>query len=205
MNLKRLLPIYVATVAVLCCLNSTVYADEEADRAALRLILTNYMDAVNSGQVSKLAPFLSKEVTVVMVTGEEVKGLEGLEAYWKKIQDLIGPGGSYHVTVNVDKTDFYGEAAISRGNTEDVVRLGNGKELPFSSRWTSVCRKEDGAWRVIRMQAAMNPVDNVFISLKGQRDKLAFGIGGVVAGVIINFAIQFLRRGRKCEPQKAPG
>jgi ketosteroid isomerase-like protein len=129
-----------------------------------------------------------------MVTGEEVKGLEGLESYWKKIQDLIGAGGSYHVTVNVDKTDFYGDAAISRGNTEDVVRLASGKELPFSSRWTAVCRQEDGAWKVIRMQAAMNPVDNVFISLKTRRDKLLFGIGGLVAGAILALAFQSFRR-----------
>ena len=203
MNMKCLLPIHVVTVAILCCLNSTAHADEEADRAALRLILTNYMDAVNSGKVSKLAPFLSKDVTGVMVTGEEVKGLEGLESYWKKIQGLIGPDGRYHVTVNVDKTDFYGDAAISRGNTEDVVRLGSGKELPFGSRWTSVCRKEDGVWRVVRMQAAMNPVDNVFVSLKSQRDKLAFGVGGLVAGAILAFAIQSLRRRPGPEPAKA--
>ncbi len=203
MNMKCRLPIQVVTVAILCCLNSTVHADEEADRAALRLILTNYMDAVNSGNVSKLAPFLSKDVTGVMVTGEEVKGLDGLESYWKKIQDLIGPGGRYHVTVNVDKTDFYGDAAISRGNTEDVVHLGNGKELPFASHWTSICRRENGAWKVIRMQAAMNPVDNVFVSLKSQRDKLAFGVGGLVVGALLAFAIQSLRRHPGREPAKA--
>src|SRR5215472_6671728 len=105
------------TCVILCAVGSPVRADEESDRAALRMIRTNYMEAVNSGDPSKMAPFLSKEVTGVMVTGEEVKGLDGLVAYWKKIQDLIGTGGSYHVAVNVDKTDLYGDIAVSRGST----------------------------------------------------------------------------------------
>src|SRR5437016_3042511 len=105
MTLKHLLPTSVAAFGILCCLNSTARAEREADRAALSSIRTNYMDAVNSGDLSKFTPHLSKGVTGVMVTGEEVKGLEGLQSYWKKIQDLIGPGGSYQVTVNADKTD----------------------------------------------------------------------------------------------------
>jgi hypothetical protein len=51
-----------------------------------------------------------------------------LKAYWKQIQDLIGPGGSYLVTVNVAKTDLYGDVAVSRGDTQDVVQLGSGRE-----------------------------------------------------------------------------
>ena len=194
MKSKRVLLLVIATFGILCCCVPTTRADEEADRAALRLIRTNYMEAIDSGQVAKLAPYLSKDVTGVMVTGEEVKGLDGLEAYWKKIQDLIGPGGSYHVAVNVDKTDLYGDVAVSRGSTEDVVRLGNGKELHFSSYWTSVCHKEEGAWKVVRMEAAMDPVDNVFISLRLQKIKIVYGVGGLVVGVVLVLIIQLARR-----------
>ena len=192
MKMKTLFPAIVVVFVFLLALSSR--ADDASDRAELRLILTNYMDAVNSGDVSKMAPYLSTNVTSVMITGEEVSGLDGLKAYWKKIQDLIGPGGNYHVNVNVDKTDFIGEAAVSRGSTEDVVHLGNGKELPFSSLWTSVCRKEDGKWKVVRMEAAINPVDNVFISLRLQRAKLVYGIGGLIVGVVLAFIVGMLRR-----------
>jgi len=187
--------IYTALTGLIAfVLTSPARADDESDRAGLRLILTNYMDAVNSAAPAKIAPFLSKEVTGVMVTGEEVKGFEGLEAYWRKIQDLIGPGGNYHVTVNVDKTDLFGDIAVSRGNTEDVVRLATGKELRFTSRWTSVCHKEDGAWKVVRMQAAMDPVDNVFISLKQQKTRLSAGAVGLLAGIILTAVVGLLRK-----------
>jgi len=193
MKTRRLLTAILASFGFLCFWNSAARADEEADHAALRMIRTNYMEAVNSGDLSKMASHLSRDVTGVMVTGEEVKGLDGLQSYWKRIQDLIGPGGSYHVTVNVDKTDLSGEVAVSRGNTEDIVRLGSGKELRFNSFWTSVCRKEDGVWKVVRMQASMNPVDNVFVSLNLQKTRLAYGVGGIVAGAILILASRLLK------------
>jgi ketosteroid isomerase-like protein len=202
MKTKQLVPAVAAVFTILCCASLTLRADDEADHTALRMIRTNYEQAVSSGDVSKLAPCLGKDVTGVMVTGEEVKGLEGLESYWKKIQDLIGPGGSYHVTVNADKTDLYGDLAVSRGSTDDVVRLGSGKELTFHSFWTAVCRKEDGVWKVVRMEAAMDPVDNVFISLRLKRAELTYGLGGLVAGAMLVWVIQLLRRCAGPSPAK---
>ena len=139
-------------------------ADEAADHNALRAIKATYEEAVKSGMPAKLAPHVSTNTTGVMVTGEQVEGMAGLESYWKKIQNLIGPGGTYEVAVNVDKTDLFGDLALSRGTTADIVRLGNGKEFKFGSSWSTVCRKEGGAWKVIRMQATMDPVQNPFVS-----------------------------------------
>lgn len=189
MKIIRLLPSIAVALGVFWYFSLVARADDEADRAALRLIRTNYMEAVDSGDLSKIAPYLSKEVTGVMVTGEAVTGLEGLQAYWKKIQDLIGPGGTYNVTLNVEKTDLYGGVAVSHGHTDDVVRLANGKELRFNSYWTAVCRKEDGAWKVVRLEATMNPVDNVFISLRLQKARLVCGFGGVAAGAVLTLAL----------------
>jgi ketosteroid isomerase-like protein len=169
-----------------------VRGDDGADRDALRLIRTNYMEAVNSGDLSKIKNDLSQDVTGVMVTGEPVEGYDDLVAYWKKIQNLIGPGGTYHVTVNVDKTDLFGDVAVSRGTTEESVRLPGGKELDFSSSWTAICHKENDAWKVVRMQATMNPIENVFISLQLQRAKLIYGAIGFIVGILIFAAARFL-------------
>ncbi|HEY3913174.1 MAG TPA: nuclear transport factor 2 family protein [Verrucomicrobiae bacterium] len=203
MKPKQLLPAIFAAALILCGFNPIARADDLADRAALRLIRTNYMEAANSGDLSKIAPYLSKEVTGVMVTGEEIKGFEGLKAYWKKIQNLIGPGGSYHITVNTDDTTLYGNVAVSRGNTEEVVRLATGKELRFSSSWTAVCRKEDGAWKVIRIQATMNPVNNVFVTLNLQKTKFEYGLGGVILGAALFLAISLARRSSRSGPVRA--
>jgi uncharacterized protein (TIGR02246 family) len=173
---------------------SSSRADDEIDRTALRMIRTNYMEAVNSADPSRIAPNLSKDVTGVMVTGEEVKGFDELAAYWKKIQGLMGPGGSYHVTVNVDKTELFGDVALSRGTTDDVVRLGTGKEMPFNSHWTAVCRKENGTWKVLRMQATMDPVDNIFISLRLAKSRITAGGVGFLAGAALTALFVLLKR-----------
>ncbi|MGP8200786.1 MAG: YybH family protein [Limisphaerales bacterium] len=170
--------------------NISVKADEAADRASLRAILTNYVEAVNSGDLSKIKNDLSKDVTGVMVTGKAVEGYDGLVSYWKEIQSLIGTGGTYHVTVNVDKTDLFDDVAISHGTTEETVQLAGGKELEFNGFWTAACHKEDGTWKVVRIQATMNPIDNIFVSLQMKKAKLIYGSAGFVAGAVLVFVMR---------------
>ena len=206
MKIKHMLAVVIATV--LCCLNSIARADDDADRAALRMIRTNYEDAANSGDLSKFKNDLDDQVTGVMVTGEPVTGYDGLVSYWKGIQDLIGPGGSYHVTVNTDNTELFGDVAVSRGATDESVRLASGKELDFSSYWTAVCHKENGNWKVFRMQATLNPVHNVFVALQLGKAKLTYGIGGFVIGVVLVLVLQLLLKKPKGEHApiyKSPG
>ena len=58
-----------------------------------------------------------------------------------------------------------------------------GIEIQFS--WTTVCRRENGGWKIVRMQATMDPVENVFISTRLKMAKLAYGAGGVVIGALL--------------------
>lgn len=196
MKINQILPVIVG---ILLGLSTIARADEEADHAELRMIKTNYESAANAGDPSKFKNDLGAQFTGVMVTGDAVTGYDGLLSYWKDIQNLIGPGGSYHVTVNTDKTDLFGDVAVSRGTTEETVQLPNGKKLDFSSYWTAVCHKENGTWKAFRVQATLNPVHNVFVSLQLERAKLSYGIIGFVAGIILALLLQFLRHKPKTQ------
>ena len=178
---------------------STTRADLESDRAALRVIKAAYEEACKAGDPAKLGPYLAKEVTGVMVTGEEVVGLDGIKAYWAKIQSLMGPGGSYSTTVNVDTTEVFGDVAVSRGTTDDMVRVAGGKEVKFNSRWTSVCHRENGAWKIHRMQASLDPIQNVFIASRVIGAKLTFGIGGGVVGFFLGLLLFRVRKQRQAQ------
>lgn len=175
---------------------ASLHADEEADRASLRTIKAAYEEAVNGRTPLKIAPYLDENVTGVMVTGDPITGLAGLEAYWKKIQDLIGEGGIYQVKVNTEKTDLFGDLAVSYGTTDEIVTLANGKEFKFNSLWNTVCRKENGEWKVIRMQATMDPVSNTFVTAKRSADKFTYAGLGLVAGIVLGMATNLLRRPR---------
>ena len=182
------------------------HADEEADHNALRAIKAAYEAAVNAGDPTRLAPHLATNATAVMVTGEAITGLAGLENYWRKIQTLLGPGGSYHFAANVERTDFYGDLALSRGTTDDLVRLPGGKELKFNSHWTAVCHREPGGWKILRLQATLDPVDNVFVRAKLAATRVAWAAAGVIAGLLLTLLLVRLRsRQSRTHPALPPG
>jgi ketosteroid isomerase-like protein len=177
-------------------------ADVESDRAALRVIKGIYEQACKSGDPQKLAPYLTRDATGVMVTGEEVTGIDGIKAYWAKIQALMGPGGRYSTAINVETTDVFGDTSVSRGTTDDLVHLASGRELRFNTRWTAVCRRENDGWKIHRMQASLDPIQNVFVAARISAAKITFGLGGVVAGFLIAFLL--LRRKSKSTLQASP-
>ncbi len=183
---------------------ATAPGTEEADRAALRVIRAAYEDAAASKSPDKMAPYIATNATAVMVTGDAVDGLQGLKNYWDRIQRLIGENGSYHVKVNVDKTDLFGDLSVSRGTTEEEVRAAGGAEFKFSSLWTAVCQRQNGAWKVIRMQATLNPVHNVFVTAKVRAvkwinrncgfDPGVFGMLFLVLRLVLNRFTRLVRR-----------
>jgi ketosteroid isomerase-like protein len=188
------------TILLALCLMTlplpALHADEETDRAALRAIKAAYEEAVNGRTPLKIAPYLDENVTGVMVTGDPVRGLPGLEAYWRKVQDLIGAEGTYQVKVNTEKTDIFGDIAVSYGTTDETVRLAEGKEFKFNTLWNTVCRRENGEWKVIRMQATMDPVSNAFVSAKLNSAKFTFAGAGLAVGIVLGLSVNLLRRPR---------
>jgi ketosteroid isomerase-like protein len=180
-------------ISTLICLSSLpMKADEEADRAGLRKMRMDYEEAVNTGDLLKIKNSLSPNITGIMLTGKPFEGYQGIVSYWKEVQALIGVGGIYHVTIKSDKTDFYGDVSVSHGTTEEIIRLSTGRQLRFAALWTAICHKEAGLWKVIRIQATMDPVDNVFVALQLKKAKLTFSIIGAVAGIFIFLALRFI-------------
>ena len=178
-------------------LAAPVFADEEAEHAALRKIKAAYEEAVNTDAMQKLEPWLGKDVTGVMVTDEEVHSFAELQAYWLRIKALLGSGGSYTVKVNVDKTDLLGDVAVSRGTTDDTAKTARFGSVNFHSHWTAVLRKDGGEWKVLRLHASMDPLENPFVTARTASRSLAFGGAGVALGLVLGLLLRFAVRARK--------
>jgi len=58
-----------------------VLADQEADHNALRKIRATYEDALNNKRSDKVKPLLADGFTGVMISGEEIKSFEDLQAF----------------------------------------------------------------------------------------------------------------------------
>lgn len=161
----------------------------DAAHAALREIRATYEKAASTGDLAPLKELFAPETSAVMTLGTEVKSFAGLEEHWAHVRGLLGEGGTYQTTLNPEPSLIFGDIALARGTSDDVVRTGDGREFRFQSKWTAVCRQIDGHWKVLRLHASMDPVNNVFTAAFLQNTKLLYGFGGAVLGIVLGFIL----------------
>ena len=185
--------------------SACAFADDQADHEALRKLVDIYEQTIAEAKPDLIKPHLADDFTGVMVTAEEVDSFQSLDAYWKTIQDLLGEGGTYRVTVNIPQPSvIVGDLAYAHGTTEDVATTSAGTEYRFEGRWTAVCRKIDGDWKIVRIHGSMDPIANAFVAaaVKGA-SYTAAGIAGVL-GLAVGIGLTLLvrrRRSQTDEPQ----
>lgn len=170
------------------------WGGEAEDHEALRQLKAQYEDAVNHGQIDRLKPHLAGEFSGVMVTGEPVKGYEELAAYWKRIQDLMGAGGTYTVALDAETSALLGDVAVAQGSARDLVRTEAGKEYRFPSHWTAVLVRREGAWKLLRVQASMDPVGNPFVKAAVKEAAFWSGGGMLALGGLLGWLLGARRR-----------
>ena len=164
-------------------------ADDEVEREALRALLPIYEQAVNQGKLSLLEPFLAPEFTAVVVTGEEIDSFNALNDYWGGIQELLGEDGTYQVKVNVDQPAYLAaETAVATGTTNDKVVTSAGNEFEFTSRWTAVLCNRSGEWKILRIHASMDPINNSFVKMARRTLAWTCGIIASLAGLLAGWS-----------------
>ncbi len=170
-----------------------VLATEE-DKQALRDLRAIYEKAIAERDLNALKPHLASDFTAVMITADEVTGFDGIVAYWAKVEEFIGQGGTYQVSVDPDDSTFEGNLAIAKGRALEKVTLRGGRKLEFTSQWTAIARKEGAAWKLVRIHATIDPVSNPIIDSL-QRFKI-WSVAGVclIVGFIAGLLIRRKRR-----------
>ena len=170
-------------LSLLILLSVPVLATEE-DKVALRNLRGVYEQAIAKRDLAALKPHLAADFTAVMITADEVKGYDGILGYWKKVEGFLGKDGTYQVSIVPDDTIFDGNIAIAKGRArEHVVR--SGRTLDFISQWTAIARKEGAEWKLVRIQASIDPIKNPIITaLQGYKQWL-IGLAALVGGLVI--------------------
>jgi ketosteroid isomerase-like protein len=171
------------TLTLLIALSLPALANED-DKNALRNLRTVYEQAIASRDLTVLKPHLASDFTAVMITAEEIKGFDGIQSYWKKVEDFLGKDGTYQVTIDPDDTIFEGNIAIAKGRAKEHV-IRSGKNLDFISQWTAIARKEGDAWKIVRIQASIDPVGNPIIAVLQGYKQWFIGLAALVGGLII--------------------
>ena len=170
-------------------------AAEEAEWVKIRNIKAIYEDAVNTNQLEKLKPYIAKNFHGGMVNGREARSYDDLVKIVADLRALIGAGGSYHVKVSYEPGTMFGDLAVANGAAEESIVTGTGKRFEPTSTWLVNLIKEDGEWKLYRVQATMDPVNNVFVRDTVKYTSIFFGGGGVLVGAILGaLAIRAFRR-----------
>ncbi|MEO7651105.1 MAG: nuclear transport factor 2 family protein [Bryobacteraceae bacterium] len=166
----------------------------DSEWAKIRQLESVYEEAVTKNDVEKLRPIVAKGFHGVLVNGREVNGFDDLVTANQEIRQLIGAGGVYRIKISHKPGTMIGDVAIAHGTADEMVKTGGGKEFSFQSFWTVNLIKEDGQWKLFRIQATLDPVNNVFVKDTLKFVQIAFGAGGIVLGVLAGFVLRGLRR-----------
>lgn len=175
----------------------------EADHEALRQLRAEYERAIREDQIGILRSHLHTDFHGVMVTGHAVDSFDELEQYWRDIKSLIGEGGTYTTTVNPELSDFVGDIGLARGTTDDVLVTSNGQEFTFRTLWTAVLQRQDGQWKIRRLQGSMDPVNNPFVREFSRRavwTTAASGGAGLSVGLLLGWIWGRRRSGQPAVP-----
>src|SRR5947208_11523187 len=160
-------------------------AAEEAEWVKIRNIKAIYEEAVNTNQLEKLKPYIAKNFHGVMVNGREARSYDGLVKIVADLRALIGAGGSYHVKISYEPGTMFGDLAVANGAAEETIVTGSGKRFEPASTWLVNLIKENGEWKLYRVQATMDPVSNVFVLDTVNYTRIFFGGGGILAGALL--------------------
>jgi ketosteroid isomerase-like protein len=181
------------------CLAAPVLAqeDNEADHQALREMKAVFEKAASENNLDLLKPYVPAEFSAVTYTDREFTDFEAFKTRWQKTRDEIVGTGSYKVTLKPERSKIYGDIAIARGDSDNVLVNSAGKKFEFTSHWTAVCRKIDGQWKIERVHSSLDPFGNPMLvdGVKGKITQYASlaGVGGLVIGGLVAF---LLARGR---------
>jgi ketosteroid isomerase-like protein len=164
--------------------------DEEKLHAELRNLNVAYENAINSGDLSALAPIFTPETSGVVVDNQVFKTLADLKEIYTRFHAEF-PGTTYHITMDPDRSQIYGNIAVAHGRCQETVTMPAGS-FAYTSTWTAVLRRDEGKWTLIRSQVTMDPFDSSIVKHLIHKAETYSGLAGAVIGLLLGLSVALL-------------
>ncbi len=170
---------------------------EEADHQQLRAMKAIYEKAVNENNLELLRPMIREDFSFVTFTDSEFDrkrdNFEKFKKDWNETREKLLQGGSYTVELLPERSLILNNVAIARGDSQNIIKRGDGKQFSFSAKWTAICIKEEGIWKVLRGHNSLNPFDNPLLKDGVQsmlmKTAAVAGLAGLAIGTLATWIL----------------
>jgi ketosteroid isomerase-like protein len=188
----------LGSVNLLYAVTPPAPTSDEKDREQLRAMKAVYEKAVNENNLELLKPMIRDDFSFVTFTDSEFDrrrdDFSKFKSDWNETRNKLLKGGSYTVELLPERSLILNDlVAIARGDSKNLIKRGDGKEFSFSAKWTAICVKEGGEWKVLRAHNSLNPFENPLIKDAVQsmlaKTSAISGLIGLVVGVVITWIL----------------
>lgn len=156
-----------------------LWAEEQTlspqDKAQFERIQAAFMTAINRNDPSYLFPYLDEGFRGKMISGEWVRGNEGVRKFWEKVYQRVrkeGGTGAYDLKLNPKDIQVKGNVAMVKGRTDEAIELNERQFYKFHSEWDVTLRKRDGVWKLAFMDASLSSKDKASLALQAVAHKV---------------------------------
>ena len=169
------------------------------EQEELKSLRSAIIDSVNNNKFEDLIPYLHKNFVITMIDQKTLKNVSQFKEYFKNLlhsknailaKIIINPKGD-------GPPVFFGEkVAFNTGSSSDTYITKSGHEVVIDTRWTSTLLKENGKWKLFRLHAGGDILDNPLINA-AKENLYIFGGVGIAIGFIVGFFIAKVGGSRK--------
>ncbi|MBW4518647.1 MAG: nuclear transport factor 2 family protein [Scytolyngbya sp. HA4215-MV1] len=163
------------------------------DQSAIAQTREMAVQAINTRDFSKIAPYLHPAFTLTTVDNHVFHSVQEFEKYWN--QQLTGPIKNIAMDVKVDSTRTFlsPETEVAYGDAIATFSFTDGNIAVMPMRWTAVLQKFQTKWTLQSLHFSSNLLNNPVLSAAqkvGRLTAIAAGIGGVLLGAVITLLLR---------------
>lgn len=172
--------------------------DRHADHEALRALLKQSVEALNSGNIESLRAFVTPDVLVTTVEQQRSGGFDEFKRYYDG--QFNAPNATLSTIsfqpVADEVTKFISpNVGVVSGTSTDTYKFKDGDVREMSSRWTSTVIKDGAQWKIAAIHFGVNFLQNPVVGAM-QSFILKVAVLCAAAGVILG-AIMARKFGRR--------
>jgi ketosteroid isomerase-like protein len=197
MKRLRYLVLILFFMAICPLLKADDASGTEADHEALRGLKAVFEKAVNENNLELLRPHLHEPFSFVTLTRKEFTEFETFKTQWQSTREKMLDGGTYVIKLDPDRSEIFGDMAITKGRSENVMVTGGGDKYEFTENWTAVCRKINGEWKIVRAHSSIDPFYNPIVLSQFKKMSIQIGLGALAVGLIIGIFVKTMLSRKK--------